>query len=50
MAQTAIYDGSFVSENIIRIANNKETVPYKAKDLSMFLRPVRLGRQLDGDI
>jgi NADH dehydrogenase len=31
MAQTAIYDGNFVAENIERIANKKELVPYKAK-------------------
>ncbi len=31
MAQTAIYDGNFVAENITRIANKKELVPYRAK-------------------
>ncbi len=31
MAQTAIYDGKFVSENIKRFATKKEVIPYKAK-------------------
>lgn len=31
MAQTAIYDGSFVAENIERISQNKEPKPYRAK-------------------
>ncbi len=31
MAQTALYDGHFVANNIKRIADNTEPVPYKAK-------------------
>lgn len=31
MAQTAIYDGSFVARNLIRLADNKEPRPYHPK-------------------
>jgi len=31
MAQTALYDGKFVANNMIRIANNKDPKPYVAK-------------------
>lgn len=31
LAQTALYDGTYVSENIIRLANNEKPIPYKAK-------------------
>ncbi len=31
MAQTALYDGIFVANNLIRLADNKDAKPYKAK-------------------
>jgi len=31
MAQTALFDGKFVAENLLRKAEDKETLPYKAK-------------------
>ncbi len=31
MAQTALYDGHFVAKNMIRMADNKDPKPYKAK-------------------
>jgi NADH dehydrogenase len=31
LAQTAIYDGSFVADNLIRVVSKKEALPYKAK-------------------
>ena len=31
MAQTAIYDGAFIAENLERLVSNKELATYKAK-------------------